>query len=308
MENADGRWPVLPMEPTAVQDAFDSPDFLFQVKWDGVRCLAYRYPDGALRLFNRRLNERTRQYPDLMAALAFLPPGTVIDGEIIATGADGKPSFPLVLRRDLVKSAAKAGTLAHTLPASYMAFDLLWLEGVSLLDAPLAKRQERLRTLPLPKGVQAVDSVEGSGRALFAAVGAEGLEGIVAKRRDSPYLVGKKTMLWQKIKHWREITVWAGGYLSDEAGRIRSLLVGTMEEGGLRYVGSVASGVTQRQWRLLQEHCDRLAGPCPFVNPPLSPGARWVKPLLSLRVRFLEYSPNGSLRNPSVVAFTGGLE
>jgi len=139
-------------------------------------------------------------------------------------------------------------------------------------------------------------------------VGAEGLEGIVAKRRDSPYLVGKKTMLWQKIKHWREITVWAGGYLSDEAGRIRSLLIGTTEEGGLRCVGSAASGVTQRQWRLLQDCFNKTAGPCPFVNPPRVPGARWVKPLISLRVRFLEYSPNGSLRNPSVVAFTGDLE
>ena len=306
MQKAMEGWPVNPMEPVTVQSAFDSSDFLFQVKWDGIRCLAYRFANGDIRLFNRRLNERTRQYPDIIGALHFLPPGTVTDGEVVALGPDGKPSFPLVLQRDLVKSPQKIKKLSRPLPVFYMVFDILWLEGEPLLSLSLVERLERLRSLNIPAdGVQVVDSVEKSGTALFEAVKAEGLDGIVAKQKDSPYLVGQKTPLWQKIKHWRELTVWVGGYLKDEAGRIRSLLIGIREESGLRYVGGVASGVTQKQWGMLQAFCKSAAAPCPFSNPPKDSAARWVRPGLSLHVRFSEYSPNGRLRNPSVIEFAG---
>lgn len=302
-------WPVKPMEPVRVPQAFDASDFLFQIKWDGVRCLAYRGTGAGIRLFNRRLNERTLQYPDLVGALSFLPPGTVTDGEIVALGADGKPSFPLVLQRDLLKSPIKIKMQSERLPVLYMVFDVLWLDGTLLLEKPLYKRLEILKETFEPGDILHVaDAVEQNGRALFAAVAAEGMEGIVAKQTDSPYLPGRKTPLWQKIKCWRELEVLVGGYLQDEAGRLRSLLVGVGEDAGLRYVGSVASGITQKQRRALHNACRDSAVPCPFINPPQDAAARWADPGISLRVRFLEFSPNGSMRNPSLIRFTGGMD
>lgn len=193
MRYTQADWPVAPMEPVRRAEPFDDQNTLFQVKWDGVRALAYAYPGGGVRLFNRRLRERTAQYPELCAALSGLPAGTVLDGEIIAPDADGKPDFPRVLRRDLVASPAKIKRAADAVPVRYMAFDLLWLDGQTLCPLPLTERFAALDALTLDSAlVHRVESVPQAGRALFAAVQAEGLEGVVAKKNG------------QHVRHWQK--------------------------------------------------------------------------------------------------------
>ncbi len=298
-------WPVKPMELVIYDEPYDSADTIFQVKWDGVRCLAYAFPDG-IRLFNRKLNARTAQYPELVQCLSFLPKGTVLDGEIIALGADAKPSFPRVLRRDLARSPLKAKIQPAAVPVSYMVFDILWLDEKPLYTLPLAERLDVLNTLPLKAPVRKVDSVTGHGTALFEAVQAEALEGIVAKKANSPYLFGERSPLWQKIKCLREVDGVIGGYIPKEDG-VRSLLVGIREEHSLWYIGKAASGVTQEKWRQLKPQLLRIPGPCPFANPPVDRDAIWVQPVLPIRVRFLEYTQDGVMRAPAVVGLQGGL-
>lgn len=293
------------MEPVQVSKPFDSDDFLFQIKWDGVRCLAYS--SNGIRLINRHLNERTTQYPEIVDALSFMPENTVIDGEIVVPGDDGKPSFHKVMQRDLAKTPHTITKLCHTLPAVYMVFDILWYKGRNIMEKPLTERIDYLKNLIRKNNsVFCVDSVFGTGIALFDAVKNESLEGIVAKELSSPYVLGKKVPLWKKIKNWREINAIIGGYSLDESGRIRSLMVGIPVGEGLRYVGNVYSGLTQEHLTVLKKYFEtKTPPPCPFINVTASKDAsiRWITPEINLKIKFLEWSPDGKLRNPTVVGF-----
>jgi bifunctional non-homologous end joining protein LigD len=307
MDYTVSDWPVRPMEFDAGKAAFDDPDTLFQVKWDGVRCLAYSYPEG-IRLINRKLNERTAQYPEITGALSALKPGTVLDGEIVALGDSGRPDFPRVLKRDFARSQAKISLAMRSVPVHYMVFDILWLAGEPVYPLPIEDRLAMLHGLGFESGfIHAVESVEGSGKALFQAVDAEGLEGIVAKKKGSVYRIGQRTEDWKKIKCFRELTALIGGFLTEEGGRVRSLLVGVMEADGLTYIGSAASGVKQSEWARFREIFAGIPGPCPFINRPAQPDARWVQPKIPVSVRFLEYTPEGVMRAPVVLGFPGGL-
>lgn len=293
-------WPVEPMEMTKLDAPYDSADAFFQVKWDGVRCLAYVLPEG-VRLFNRKRNPRTAQYPELVAALSALPQGTVLDGEIIAIGPDGKPGFPLVLRRDLARSAQKLRTAQATVPVHYMVFDVLWHGGDCLCGQPLAQRLPVLAQLPLTQPVSLVETVPERGKALFAAVEAEGLEGIVGKRADSLYLPGKRTALWQKIKCRRQLRATIGGYVPKPDG-LRCVLLGIWEGGELRYIGKAGTGLTMARWSALAKQLRAMPGSCPFAAPPGEPGAVWVNPVLAATVRFMEYTQDGVMRAPVLVS------
>ena len=293
-------WPIIPMELTIHDAPYDSPDTLFQVKWDGVRCLAYAYPDG-VRLYNRRLNARTLQYPELIECLSALPAGTVLDGEIVALGPDGRPSFPRVLRRDLARSATKTGVLKNSVPIHYMVFDILWYAGEPVYTLPLTKRLAVLERIPLSLPAFRVESVFGEGKALFEAVKAEGLEGIVAKKLNSVYRSGERSADWQKIKCLRELNGFIGGYIPKPGG-MRCVLVGVQEENGLLYIGKASSGPTQKEWGKLHARLQAIPAPCPFVSPPAAEkDAAWVEPLLPIRVRFMEYTKEGVMRAPAII-------
>ena len=293
-------WPIVPMELTICDAPYDASDTLFQVKWDGVRCLAYAYPDG-VRLYNRRLNTRTQQYPELIACLSALPKGTVLDGEIVALGPDGKPSFPRVLRRDLSRTAAKAGLLMGSVPIHYMVFDLLWYAGEPIYPLPLHERLERLSRIPLAAPAFLMDSVPEQGVALFDAVKHEGLEGIVAKKVDSAYRMGERSSEWQKIKCTRELNAIIGGYIKKPDG-MRCVLIGVQEENVLLYIGRASSGPTHKEWAALHARLKALHAPCPFSNPPPAEGDTvWVTPVLPIRVRFLEYTKEGVMRAPAIL-------
>ncbi len=294
------NWPVIPMELTVQDVPYDSPDTLFQVKWDGVRCLAYSYPDG-VRLYNRRLNARTTQYPELISCLSALPPDTVFDGEIVSLGPDGKPSFPRVLRRDLARSVSKINVLKNSVPIHYMVFDILWHAGEPVYSLPLLKRLDLLGRIPLPPPAFLVDSMPGHGSALFEAVKAEGLEGIVAKKADSLYRIGERSPEWQKIKCMREMDGFIGGYIKKPDG-MRCLLVGVLEEDRLLYIGKASSGPTHKDWSKLHARLQSIPGPCPFDYPPATEkDAVWVEPLLPIRVRFMEYTKEGVMRAPAII-------
>ena len=292
------EWPVLPMELVTRTDAYDDANTIFQVKWDGVRCLSYVDENG-VRLYNRRLHARSAQYPELLEALALLPAGTVLDGEIIAPGPDGKPLLPRILRRDLVRKANQL--LLSAVPIQYMIFDVLWLRGQPMHSLPLTQRLDALTGISLSAPVVRVDSLTGQGNALFAAVQAEGLEGIVAKKAGSLYRFGQRSPEWEKIKCMREEDGFIGGFIPKPDG-MRCVLVGMREAGGLLYAGKASSGPTQKQWKALREQLEQLRGSCPFLKEPDEKEAVWVRPELPIRVRFMEYTQEGVMRAPAILS------
>jgi ATP-dependent DNA ligase len=179
---------------------FDSDDYLFEIKWDGTRMLAYIDRDG-YRLVNRHGRDRTEPYPEL-GFLRQFPAGTILDGEMVVL-ENGKPHFGQLLAREQTRASLKVRMLARYLPATYVVFDLLYVSYKSLLDQPLEKRRAKLRRLlddRRPARIVLSEGIVGQGRAFFEHVSHEGLEGVVAKKLDSRYLPGQRAGTWIKIK------------------------------------------------------------------------------------------------------------
>ena len=189
-----------PMLAQKADAPFDSKQHLFEIKWDGIRCLAF-IEASRVRLQSRQCMEITPQFPELVE-LARLPSGTVLDGELVIL-QEGKPSFWHIQQRALLQNRQRIGHLSQTIPVTYMIFDLLYLNGKELIRSPLSIRRNALQNLverfPLP-GLLVPQAVPQHGHQLFAQIVSLGLEGVMAKRLDGPYLPGKRSRYWLKIK------------------------------------------------------------------------------------------------------------
>lgn len=274
------------MLATSWPAAFDDEDWWFEVKWDGYRCIA-RAESSGMRMWSRRGLDLRERFPEV-AALR-LPPGWVFDGEVIAFDDDGKPDFSLL----------QAGN-----PASYVIFDVLESPSGSMTNAPIEERKAALETLDLPKHVLVDRPIRGSGVALYEAVKARNLEGIVAKRANSLYFPGRRSPEWRKVAARRTIRVVVGGWLPGDGGRrstFGSLLVGLWDGDDLRWAGAVGSGFDDRTLRRLNEILAGIERPTPpFVDVSLVPrGARWVEPVVNIFVEYKEWTRDLRLRAPA---------
>jgi bifunctional non-homologous end joining protein LigD len=298
---------VAPMLARAGTLPRDDDRWAFEIKWDGVRAIAHAQP-GSLRLESRNLHEITASYPELARlARALGSHRAVLDGEIVAFDADGRPSFGALAQRIHVSSPARARRLAQELPATYVIFDLLWLDGHSLLERPYVERRRMLAGLGLRgERWQTPDHIVGRGRETFEASAAAGLEGIVAKRLDSPYEPGRRSGAWIKLKNINRAQLPVGGW-TPGAGRRRerigALLVGELDEGGsLRYRGRVGSGFSEAEL----ERLARALGPLERTDSPFAPGspspprgAIFCEPRLLAKIAFRERTRTGMLRQPT---------
>jgi ATP-dependent DNA ligase len=189
-----------PMLAQKAEVPFDSEQHLFEIKWDGIRCLAF-VEGGRVRLQSRQLTEITGQFPEL-AGLSRLPSGTVLDGELVVF-LDEKPSLESIQRRALLQNSSRIQHLSRMTPVTYLVFDLLFLRNTPLMAAPFSVRREALIKLYQQLAVPRLLLSEGLSRygcQLFAQVMRLGLEGMMAKRLDAPYLPGKRSRHWLKIK------------------------------------------------------------------------------------------------------------
>jgi bifunctional non-homologous end joining protein LigD len=293
-----GRY--APMLATLEKDVPTGDGWLYEVKWDGYRALAY-VAGGAVGLVSRNGNDLTARFADVARAIgkALRTPNAVLDGEVCALDEEGRATFSAMQQ-------AKAGTRYI-----FVAFDLLELEGEPLLDAELTARRERLAKLldKRNKSVQLSESFD-DGKALFDAAEDQGFEGIIAKRAGSKYQPGRRSRDWVKVKtHGRQEFV-IGGYTRGEGRRANtfgSLLLGVYDEGAekLRYVGSVGTGFSERE-------IERLLGllrPLETREPPFDPVPKpprvrkgdivWVEPRLVAEVEFVEWTHDQRLRAPS---------
>jgi bifunctional non-homologous end joining protein LigD len=284
----------------------DDRAWAYEIKWDGVRAISYSTP-GELRLESRNLKEITAQYPELARLNRTLSShSAILDGEIVAFDERGLPSFAALQRRMHVGSSAQAKRLAKATPVTYMIFDLLWLDGHSLLDLPYAERRERLAALALDgERWQTPDHLTGKASDVLAATAEQGLEGIVAKRLDARYEPGARNGSWIKIKNFDRQEFVVGGWLPGEGrreSRIGALLVGVYDaDGAFRYAGRVGTGFSEaeldRLARLL-EPLRRDESPFRAGEPPPR-GAVFCDPQLVVEVEFSEWTARGSLRHPS---------
>ena len=189
-------------------EPFDSEDYAFEVKWDGIRCLAFVERHG-VRLQSRELTDITVQFPEL-ALLAALPTGTVLDGELVIL-RNGRPSLSEMQHRAQLQNRPQIRYASQAAPVVYLVFDVLYYQGISVMGAPLTVRRAQLESLTvracLPQ-VMMPESLPRHGRVLFERVVGLGLEGIMAKRNDSPYRIGKRSQAWLKIKPQRMIERW----------------------------------------------------------------------------------------------------
>jgi bifunctional non-homologous end joining protein LigD len=231
----------------------------------------------------------------------------VLDGEIVAMDDNGRPSFEALQARMHVTNAAQVRRLASQVPATFLAFDVLYLDGRSLVDEPYTERRRVLESLNLSgPSWQTPPQFDGGGEAILAASKQQGLEGVLAKRLDSRYLPGKRSDCWLKIKNLRTQEVVIGGWKPGEGrrkGAIGSLLLGVPGDNGLDYVGHVGTGFTDSMLRELEKLLAPLAQPDPpFVTaiPRVhAKDAHWVEPRLVGEVVFGEWTKAGILRHPA---------
>ncbi len=298
---------IAPMLARAGTLPRDEDRWAYEIKWDGVRAIAYSEP-GSLRLESRNLREITGAYPELARlGRALGSHRAVLDGEIVAFDADGRPSFATLAQRMHVSSAARAKRLSESSPVTYVIFDLLWLDGHSLAGQPYSERRRMLLGLGLRgERWQTPEHIVGRGAETLEASRAAGLEGVIAKRLDSHYEPGGRSGAWIKLKNTRRESLTVGGWTSGTGRRrerIGALLVGVPDRSGsLRYAGRVGSGFTEEDLELLAgllAPLERAHSPFASDGPKPPRGAIFCDPRLRVAVEFHEWTPAGLLRQPS---------
>lgn len=294
--------PVIPFEPVRAHECPSGKTWIAQVKWDGVRMLTY-YDGREARLINRKGNDRTLQYPEFIDVSAYCRADSVIlDGEMIAL-ADGKPSFHEIMRRDSLRREQEIRFAVPRIRAIYMIFDILYCNGEWVNRLPLSHRQQLLQEYVVSnEQLQLVPNVEDA-ESLYTVMKQRGWEGIVCKRLDSSYAIGGKDSRWVKLKLAHDLYAAVGG-VTYRDGRVNALLLGLYDaEGRFVYIGHAGTGKWKAgDWNQMTEAARHLrTSSRPFVNlPERVKGAEWIKPQLTVKVQFLEWTPGGTMRHPVI--------
>lgn len=285
---------IHPMLATPIEQPFDDPAWLFEIKWDGYRAVAF-VEDGKVRLVSRNQNDLTSQFPELKNLPAYLHAQTAaVDGEIVALDEEGRPSFSLMQQRTGLRGGGRRTSPRSELPILYYAFDLLYVDGYDLRRVSLEERKRVLEALVVPGNlIRYSDHYPAEGTALFAVAKQKGLEGIVAKRRTSCY-EERRSREWLKIKITHTVDCVIGGYTDPEGSRqyFGSLILGLYNnKGDLIHVGNAGTGFTQAT---LKQIFDTLVkhdtGHNPFHGPVESKRNHWIKPELVAEIKYSEWT------------------
>ncbi len=298
---------VLPMLATTGPLPAEPGAWAYEVKWDGIRAVLF-VEGGRVRVQSRNDLDVTSSFPELEAVGEFLGMTTcVLDGEIVSLGEDGRPDFSRLQRRMHVADRREAQRRAAAEPVTFVAFDLLYLDGHSLTAQPYDVRRARLESLGLAgPGFTTTDAFRDvPGADVLAAAVQNGLEGVVAKRRSSPYRAGRRGSEWVKVKAVRTQEVVIGGWTAgrgERRGELGALLLGIPDADGLRYVGKVGTGFGAEDRRTLLAALRPLARrTSPFTTAPPSrdaADAHYVRPRLVGEVSFGEWTDAARLRHP----------
>ena len=286
-------------------ESFDSPEHLFEVKWDGVRALA-AVERGHWQLWGRELADYQSRYPEL-EVLRRLPFGTVVDGELVMF-QQGQAKLDALLRRHQLLSSRKIKYASRSCPVTYVLFDLVYWQGRPLLDQPLVQRraqlEELVRGLQEPRFVFSA-GVVGPGREFFDQVVAQGHEGVMAKYLASQYVPGRRLSSWRKIKPRLVLPCVIVGYVPSRQG-LHRLVVAAEWDGVLQYAGTLSLGLSPEVCRHLAPLLARRTRQTPVVRCPRR--ATWVEPELYCQVQCLERTAQGRLRGACFQGLLGEPE
>jgi bifunctional non-homologous end joining protein LigD len=290
---------IHPMLATPVDEPFDGTEWLFEIKWDGYRAIAF-IADGNLRLVSRNQNELTARFPELKDLPKFVKAKTaILDGEVVALDDEGRASFSLMQQRTGFRTGGRRGAATADVAILFYAFDLLYLDGYDLRKLPLEARKKKLASvLVTGNSLRYSDHYEKHGKTLFEMARAKGLEGILAKKRDSIYQE-RRTSEWLKIKITRRVECVIGGYTEPEGSRAHfgSIVLGLYDkQGRLIHVGQAGSGFDQGSldevWKLLKK---RETKKNPFHGEVEAlRKVYWVKPELVAEIEFAEWTGGAS--------------
>ncbi|MTI93883.1 MAG: hypothetical protein FH749_00110 [Firmicutes bacterium] len=278
---------LVPMEPVLKEKVQNNPDYVYQVKWDGIRIIAF-VQNGAVELQTKKGRLKTQTYPELNALAELSGQPLIADGEVVAI-KNGRPDFGLILKRNFTHGPKPS------IPINYVIFDLLCFAGQDLRNQPLSQRLEKLSEIK-PVGVSSAIDNFIDGEALFKKTEHLEWEGIVAKKLDSPYLPGKHPY-WYKVKRTLVEKMTVIGYTLNQ-GHLASLLMAYDFGEGLQFAGAVGSGLTSHQRRLLLEILGELEKAGPVVPLKKHPNWRFVRPLIKAEVEFREWTSNLTARAP----------
>jgi bifunctional non-homologous end joining protein LigD len=286
---------IHPMLATSIDEPFDGPDWLFEIKWDGYRAVAF-IDNGKVRLVSRNQNDLTPRYPELKDLPQFVKArNAILDGEVVALDDQGRASFSLMQQRTGFRPGGRRGATNADVPVLYYAFDLLYLDGYDLRKLPLDERKKQLLSIIVAgDALRYSDHYENQGKALFEITRQKGLEGILAKKRDSIYQE-RRSSEWLKIKIRHRLEAVIGGYTEPEGSRAHfgSIVLGLYDQQHrLIHVGQAGSGFNQKSlaeiWKLLKK---RETSKIPFHGEVEAlRKVYWVKPDLVAEIEYAEWT------------------
>ncbi|MEW5954136.1 MAG: non-homologous end-joining DNA ligase [Bacillota bacterium] len=280
---------------------FNNEEYIFEVKWDGYRCLAYLGDVTQLR--SRNLKDLSHVFPELAGLHEDCrETPALVDGEIVVLD-NGQPSFNRLQARGRLEDRGRIQAAASSSPALFVAFDLLYAGGQNVMEKPLLERKEILaRIFPPARGAVISQYISGQGVEFARACAARGLEGVMAKKIDSPYLPGRRSRYWQKIRHNLEADLVICGYQAGQGSRrLGALVLGCYRDGRLVYAGKVGTGFDRAEEGLLLRRLGELAVAEPVMTLPVPEmrHTRWARPALVCSVKYLALTGEGMLRHPS---------
>lgn len=274
------------------QPAFDSPDWLFEIKWDGYRAIAEINKSGN-KLYSRNGLTFDKAYPKIFDGLKAIKKDAIIDGEIVVFDENGKPSFQTLQNYQNRDKYA----------IQYFVFDIIELEGKSLTGLPLTERKTILRSfLPTSNVIKYCDHVEDEGKVLFKEMQKMNLEGMIAKKKNSKYYIGKRTSDWLKIKNVQSQEAIIVGFTDPKGSRryFGSLLLAVKNKGKLVSIGNVGTGFNDKSLKDLHTKLKKIIRKTSPLDVPIkeTPDITWVEPDLVCHIKFSEITDDGSVRHP----------
>src|SRR5215472_12838073 len=290
---------IPPMMAESAKAPFDSPDWIFEIKLDGYRAITVLDETGKHHLWSRNGLALEAKFPAIATAVSTLNlRSTILDGEVVAVDENGIPRFQLLQRFQKQPTA----------PTLYYVFDLLWYKGDDLTGKPILERRSVLERILKPAaGIQLGSYVETEGEALFELTRQKGIEGIIAKRKDSIYRPGKRTSDWLKIKARLQQEFVVGGFTAPKGSRkhLGAVVTGGYSNVKQRHYGYAGSGFTEKG---LKDAVDRMKplfiDKCPFVNPPnIKEKIQWVRPKLVCEVEYAELTADDQLRQTTFLGW-----
>ena len=288
---------ISPMLLNSASSPFDDKNYIFELKLDGIRCIAYLDKDKTI-LRNKRNKDVTEIYPELKNIHKFVKHRCILDGELVALNNDGTPNFFALQKRSLMTDKFKIELESEKNKVNFVAYDILYLKNKDLTTLPLIERKKLLEeNIVDNEFISKSRYIFEKGIEFFNLTKKLGLEGIVAKKVDGKYVIGKRTSEWIKIKNLIDEDLIICGVLLDENNQIKDLILGESKNKKLTYRGKVFLNISKEEQKSILNFAKKSKVATPhFEN--LNPNIIWIKPSLICTIQYMMKTRDGNMRQP----------